>query len=73
MKKMSKSSPKGCLFLDDSPDTIREKLRKAVADEKGYENLCYLYRFFVESEVPKSNLTLKEQLAEALISKFHQT
>lgn len=71
--KMSKSSPKGCLFLDDSPDTIREKLRKAVADEKGYENLCYLYRFFVESEVPKSNLTLKEQLAEALISKFHQT
>lgn len=71
--KMSKSSPKGCLFLDDSPDTIREKLRKAVADEKGYENLCYLYRFFVGSEVPKSNLTLKEQLAEALISKFYKT
>lgn len=70
--KMSKSSPKGCLFLDDSPDTIRQKLRKAVADEKGYENLCYLYSFFVGGEIPSSNLELKERLAEAIIEKLHR-
>lgn len=69
--KMSKSSPEGCLFLDDSPDTIRHKLRKAVADEKGYENLCFLYRFFVQEEIPLSNLTLKEELAEAIIEMFY--
>jgi tryptophanyl-tRNA synthetase len=31
-KKMSKSEPKGCLFLDDSPEEIREKLLRAVTD-----------------------------------------
>ncbi len=31
-KKMSKSRPEGCLFLDDSPQIIREKIRKAVTD-----------------------------------------
>lgn len=31
-KKMSKSEPKGCLFLDDSPENIREKLLRAVTD-----------------------------------------
>lgn len=32
LKKMSKSSPKGCLFLDDTPDIIKEKIRSAVTD-----------------------------------------
>ncbi|MFH1162048.1 MAG: tryptophan--tRNA ligase [Candidatus Jorgensenbacteria bacterium] len=31
-KKMSKSRPLGCLFIDDSPNTIREKLKRAVTD-----------------------------------------
>lgn len=31
-KKMSKSRPAGCLFLDDSPKTIQEKLARAVTD-----------------------------------------
>ncbi|HEY4523259.1 MAG TPA: tryptophan--tRNA ligase [Candidatus Paceibacterota bacterium] len=31
-KKMSKTDPKGCLFLDDSPEEIREKLLRAVTD-----------------------------------------
>jgi len=31
-KKMSKSQPAGCLFLDDSPKIIREKLARAVTD-----------------------------------------
>lgn len=31
-KKMSKSRPAGCLFLDDSPAEIREKIKRAVTD-----------------------------------------
>lgn len=31
-KKMSKSQPAGCLFLDDSPDAIRAKIKRAVTD-----------------------------------------
>ncbi len=31
-KKMSKSRPAGCLFLDDEPDTIRKKIQRAVTD-----------------------------------------
>lgn len=69
-KKMSKSSPQGCLFLDDSPEEIRQKLRKATADQDGLENLKFLYREFVKSEPPESNQTLKEHLAEALIMRL---
>lgn len=32
MKKMSKSQAAGCLFIDDQPLTIREKIKKAVTD-----------------------------------------
>ncbi len=35
-KKMSKSRPQGCLFLDDSPGTVREKLKRATTDS-GHE------------------------------------
>ncbi len=31
-KKMSKSIPSGCLYLTDSPETIRQKLKSAVTD-----------------------------------------
>ena len=31
-KKMSKSQPDGCLFLDDAPETIRKKIARAVTD-----------------------------------------
>jgi len=31
-KKMSKSMPKGCLYLTDSPEIIRKKIRSAVTD-----------------------------------------
>lgn len=31
-KKMSKSRPAGCLFLDDSPEAAREKIKRAVTD-----------------------------------------
>ncbi|MCL4437717.1 tryptophan--tRNA ligase [Patescibacteria group bacterium] len=31
-KKMSKSDPASCLFLDDSPEEIKEKIKRAVTD-----------------------------------------
>ncbi len=31
-RKMSKSRPAGCLFIDDTPDMIREKMKRAVTD-----------------------------------------
>ena len=34
VKKMSKSRPEGCLFLDDGPETIRKKIMRAVTDSE---------------------------------------
>lgn len=51
-KKMSKSSPGGCLFLDDSPKEISDKLKKAVTASEsgkkspGEENLFLLLSHF---------------------------
>ena len=69
-KKMSKSSPQGCLFLDDAPDTIRQKIRRATANPEGLGNLHLLYREFVGGEVPERNEQLKNELAETLILTF---
>lgn len=33
-KKMSKSRPQGCIFLDDSPEEIREKVKRAQTDSE---------------------------------------
>ncbi len=38
-KKMSKTMPKGCLYLSDSPKIIREKIKGAVTDS--YEEISY--------------------------------
>lgn len=72
-KKMSKSLPLplGCLFLDDHPDEIRQKIRKATADEEGLENLRFLYKEFVGEQIPSQNQQLKEELAEGLIRTFN--
>jgi len=70
-KKMSKSSPEGCLFLDDSPDQIRAKLRRASVDEDGLANLKFLYSEFVGGESPEQNQKLKESLSESIISRLH--
>ncbi len=55
--KMSKSSPKGCLFLDDSPKEIKKKIMSAVTDsgkeikydeknKKAVSNLMNIYHAF---------------------------
>lgn len=52
--KMSKSSPKGCIFLDDSPEEIKDKVGSAVTDsdnevrydpkdKKAISNLILIY------------------------------
>jgi len=63
-KKMSKSDPNGCLFLDDSEKEIREKIKKATTDsgkeiifdlknKPAISNLMLIYEGF-------SKLTTKE-------------
>lgn len=64
LKKMSKSMPEGCLFLDDTPDMIRDKVKRAVTDsdakviyspakKPGIANLMRIYRGF-------TNFSMKE-------------
>lgn len=60
-KKMSKSQPEGCLFLDDSPEEIKTKISRAVTDsgseikydpenKPGLSNLLELYGAFTHME-----------------------
>lgn len=62
-KKMSKSRPEGCLFLDDEPDAIRTKLARATTDsgrdvrfdereKPGVSNLLRLYSAMSGIEIP---------------------
>ena len=69
--KMSKSKPETCVFLDDEPDVIRGKFRKAATTRDGIANLGVLYREFVGGEFPKDNCKRgKEKLAKAIIKRF---
>ncbi len=52
MKKMSKSQPEGCLFLDDSPKDIESKVKRAVTDS-GSE-----VKFDLQNKTGVSNLLL---------------
>lgn len=52
MKKMSKSQPEGCLFLDDSPKDIESKIKRAVTDS-GSE-----VKFDLQNKTGVSNLLL---------------
>lgn len=60
MQKMSKSSPKGCLFLTDSPATITAKIKRATTDSEstigydtknrpGISNLVTIFAELVEA------------------------
>jgi tryptophanyl-tRNA synthetase len=56
LKKMSKSDPAGCVFLLDEPDTIRQRIMRAVTDsgrevrfdeqQPGLFNLLTIYQLF---------------------------
>lgn len=49
-KKMSKSRPAGCVFLDDSPSEIKEKIKRAVTDSES------VIRYDPENKPAVSNL-----------------
>lgn len=60
-KKMSKSQPEGCLFLDDSPEEIKAKISRAVTDsgsevsynpghKPGISNLLEIYAALTHME-----------------------
>jgi tryptophanyl-tRNA synthetase len=62
-KKMSKSDPKGCLFLDDN---FEEKLKGAITDVAGVLNLSQIARQLGMEWNPKNNLESKKRLAEVI-------
>jgi len=76
-RKMSKSQPEGCLFLDDSPEEIKSKIKRAVTDsgseikhdaEKklGMSNLLKIYSSLADEKIEK----LEKQFADTTYSAF---
>lgn len=69
-KKMSKSDPEGCLFLDDEPENIFKKLKGAVtateggSTSPGVENLLLLLEHFGSAE---QNKTFRQQHGEGTL------
>lgn len=82
LKKMSKSDPdqNGCIYLDDSADDIRRKIKKAATTPKGTNNLENIYkgcggilsdeygRFINWNRAAEA----KEMIAEAIINELKQ-
>lgn len=62
-KKMSKSQPEGCLFIDDSPGEIKRKIARAItdsgskikhgADKPGISNLLEIYSAVSGETIPE--------------------
>lgn len=82
-KKMSKSGgDKSCIYLADSPEVIAGKIRKAVTDDQGIQNLLALAKLFdpEQSTYKKlnkdfasgtlKNVELKDTLAELISGSF---
>ncbi len=68
-KKMSKSEPDGCLFLDDGEDEIRDKVRAAVMTVEGRANLINLYTALGGTgDIPLMNDVFKPMLADRIIA-----
>jgi tryptophanyl-tRNA synthetase len=76
-KKMSKSQPDGCIFLDDEPEVIHEKLKRAVTDsgsaifydvenKPAIANLLELYAAFSGKEIAE----VQNEFASSAYSAF---
>ena len=76
-KKMSKSQPESCIFLDDSPEEIRKKMKRAVTDsgseikfapekKAGISNLLKIYSSLSGEPVTK----LEKRFAGKTYSEF---
>jgi tryptophanyl-tRNA synthetase len=67
-KKMSKSEPEGCLFLSDSEDDIRRKIKAATMTFEGRDNLVDLFKKLGgEGEIPEMNSDFKPLVADLLV------
>ncbi len=67
-RKMSKSHPEGCLFLDDDAETITKKIKKAKMDDDGAANMIRLFRRFVSKDLtPITNERMKEVVAREIV------
>lgn len=71
-QKMSKSIPNGCIFLSDSPETIREKVKIAVTDsdreikydrqnKPAISNLLTIYHLFSKETIEAIEAKYKEK------------
>jgi tryptophanyl-tRNA synthetase len=69
-KKMSKSEPSGCLFIDDEPEVIKKKIMSAVTDsgsevkyepggKAGISNLLEITATLTEKEIPELEAMFK--------------
>lgn len=76
-KKMSKSDPKGCIFIDDSPEEIMEKVKAAVTDsgseivynpeeKPAIANLLRIYAALTDKFIPD----LEKEFAKMNYSEF---
>jgi tryptophanyl-tRNA synthetase len=67
-KKMSKSEPEGCLFLSDSEEDIRRKIKAATMTFEGRDNLTDLFKKLGgEGEIPEMNSDFKPLVADLLV------
>jgi tryptophanyl-tRNA synthetase len=66
-KKMSKSEPKGCIFLDDSEKDVESKIKRAVTTPAGIKNLANISRLLGVTWDPKNNLESKKTLTRVII------
>jgi len=70
-KKMSKSKPKGCLFLNDTPNKIKKKIKKAVTTPQGVANLHDLLKAFDGPDKEFAQYAkLKNVLSEQIINEL---
>ena len=70
-KKMSKSEPNGCLFLDDSPTVIDHKIKRATMTDEGRKNLIALYYDLGGKEViPVMNSEFKPMVTTQVLKAF---
>ena len=67
-KKMSKSEPDGCLFLDDSPAEVERKIKAATMTDEGRKNLISLYYDLGgQGVVPMMNSEFKPMVATQVL------
>jgi len=70
LRKMSKSEPDGCIFLSDSPEIIKEKIKKAVTDTEKQINFDFQKRPALANLLTIYALSQDKKIAELELNKF---